>query len=65
MSLLEVKNLQHKFRDGTDALKGVSFSVEEGDFIVMKNGNIDHLFQVDANIVDNFTKAYQHFKSAN
>lgn len=39
MSLLEVKNLQHKFRDGTDALKGVSFSVEEGDFIVIAGEN--------------------------
>lgn len=39
MSLLEVKNLHHKFRDGTEALKGISFSVEKGDFIVIAGAN--------------------------
>jgi energy-coupling factor transporter ATP-binding protein EcfA2 len=41
MNLLEVKNLKYKFRDGTRALKGISFSVNKGDFIVIsgKNGS--------------------------
>lgn len=41
MNLLEIKNLRHCFRDGTEALKGISFSVEKGDFLVIagKNGS--------------------------
>ncbi len=41
MSLLEVRNLKHKFRDGTEALRGVSFKVNSGDFIILagKNGS--------------------------
>ena len=41
MSLLEIRNLRHRFIDGTEALKGISFSVEKGDFLVIagKNGS--------------------------
>ena len=31
--MLEIKNLQKKFRNGTRALKGVSFKVNKGEFI--------------------------------
>ncbi len=41
MSLLEVRGLKHRFSDGTEALKGVTFKVRRGDFIVLagKNGS--------------------------
>jgi len=41
MKLLEIKNLECKFQDGTTALKGINFSVNKGDFIVIagKNGS--------------------------
>lgn len=41
MKLLEVDNLSHRFLDGTEALKKVTFSVESGEFLVIsgKNGS--------------------------
>ena len=41
MKLLEIKNLECKFQDGTEALKDINFSVNKGDFIVIagKNGS--------------------------
>ncbi len=41
MKLLEIKNLECKFQDGTEALKNINFLVNKGDFIVIagKNGS--------------------------
>jgi len=41
MSFLEVRNLTKRFPDGTVALKDISFSVSEGDFLIIsgKNGS--------------------------
>ncbi len=41
MKLLEVKNLSHRFKDGTEALKNITFSVDIGEFLVIsgKNGS--------------------------
>lgn len=38
------------------------FYRDEGEFLVKKDGNTDHLYMVDANIADKFTKAHQHFQ---
>lgn len=37
--ILEIKNVSKKFSDGTVALKNVSFSVDEGDFVVLGGSN--------------------------
>jgi len=41
MPILETKNLEHRFPDGTLALKGISLALEEGDFLIItgKNGS--------------------------
>ncbi len=39
MKVLEIKNLECKFQDGTTALKNISFSVNKGDFIVIAGRN--------------------------
>ena len=33
--LLEIKGLKKTFDDGTKALRGVDFSVQEGEFVVI------------------------------
>jgi len=38
------------------------FDREQGDFVVMKNGNKDHLFLVEASTADRFTISYRHFE---
>lgn len=35
MAFLEAKNLQKRYSDGTEALRGVSLSVEEGEFLAV------------------------------
>lgn len=41
MSLLDVRNLTYRFPDGTEALKDVTFSLDEGELLVIsgKNGS--------------------------
>lgn len=41
MTLLEIKNVSHRFRNGTEALKEVSFSVLKGELLIIsgKNGS--------------------------
>lgn len=41
MSLLDVRNLTYRFPDGTEALKDISFSLDEGQLLVIsgKNGS--------------------------
>ena len=36
---LEIKNLKETYKDGTEALKGISFNVEEGDFFALLGPN--------------------------
>lgn len=35
MALIEVENIEKKYADGTHALRGVSFSIEEGEFVAI------------------------------
>lgn len=39
MSLLEIRDLHYTYPDGHEALKGVSFSVEQGDFVAFLGAN--------------------------
>jgi len=39
MNALSVKNLYKRYPNGTEALKGVSFSVEPGEFVVLLGPN--------------------------
>ena len=41
MSLLSINRLSHRFSDGTEALRDISFNIDEGEFIILagKNGS--------------------------
>ena len=41
MKLLEIEKLSHRFKDGTEAVRGITFSVKKGEFLVIsgKNGS--------------------------
>lgn len=55
MTITQTDNTVHTLEWGYDR--------DEGDFIVIKNGDKKHLYLVNANIADRFTIAYQHFQS--
>ena len=48
MSLLEVRDLRVSY-GGIEALKGVSFDVEEGQIITYTNEGNDYMRKVEAN----------------
>lgn len=39
MAFLEIKNLSHRFPDGTPALRSIDFSIDRGDFVVIAGVN--------------------------
>ena len=48
--------------DGSTTNLVFGFDREQGDFVVMKDGNEDHLYLVEAETADNYTISYQHFQ---